>query len=153
MIDREINYSWTSGLQAYIARHRLSNGQFCQIVMYKHRGSRAVEFHVAFAVADKKRSLNGYFSGSKNDSISGKMTGRCGAEALYWCKDALAVFENDVAPRYLSNSAEVKIVVYGADPRRQRFYQMVLSRLGFRIENTCWGYGMVKRILKEDITR
>ena len=53
------DFTWDSESEGYYRRHRLSNGQFCQIAFYREEYSRATEYYVAFAVADKKKHLNG----------------------------------------------------------------------------------------------
>ena len=140
-------FTWVSEDQAYYARHCLSNGQYCQIAFRECRLKRYTQYHVVFAVADKKKNLNGYFSESKENNLSLKMTGKCGVEALYWCKDMLVSFENDVAH---DRHEDVKIVVFGEDARRRKFYEKALPRLGFVRENTPWGFAMVKTFKKED---
>lgn len=57
--NTEISFTWDSESEGYYKRHKLSNGQFCQIGFYRWNGSRSTEYHVAFAVADKKKNLNG----------------------------------------------------------------------------------------------
>lgn len=63
-------FTWDRECEGYFARHRLSNGQFCMIGFYKFETSRAIAYYVAFAVADKKKALNGWFDGSSDDSIT-----------------------------------------------------------------------------------
>jgi hypothetical protein len=74
--------TWNSENECYYERHRLSNGQYCMVAFYRFYRSRSVEYHVVFAVADKKKALNGYFDQTKDNNISLKYTGRCGAAAL-----------------------------------------------------------------------
>lgn len=83
--------TWNSENECYYERHRLSNGQYCMVAFYRFYRSRSVEYHVVFAVADKKKALNGYFDQTKDNNISLKYTGRCGAEALIWCRDMCAI--------------------------------------------------------------
>ena len=78
------NFTWNSESEGYYRRHRLSNGQFCQIAFYRYEYSRSTEYYVAFAVADKKKHLNGWFDQTKYDRISGKCTGHWGIEELAW---------------------------------------------------------------------
>lgn len=120
--------TWNSENECYYERHRLSNGQYCMVAFYRFYRSRSVEYHVVFAVADKKKALNGYFDQTKDNNISLKYTGRCGAEALIWCRDKLLEFENEV---FLLETCETKIVVYGEDHRRFRFYERALTRYGY----------------------
>lgn len=148
VMNNNNHFTWVSECEGFFARHRLSNGQFCQIAMYQFENKRDIEFDVVFAVADKKKNLNGYFNEDRYNNIRGKMTGRCGAEALFWCRKMLLEFEKEIVPRYLNQATDVKIVVYGEDQRRQQFYARVLPRLGFSKENTGWGWGMVKRFEK-----
>lgn len=115
--------------KGYFARHRLSNGQFCMVGFFQHETGRAIAYYVAFAVADKKKALSGWFNGSSDDSITLKMTGRCGVEALYWCRDKLLEFENHVRR---PKNKDVKIVVGGEDSKRFRMYERALKRYGYR---------------------
>lgn len=61
------DFTWDKESQAFYMRHRLSNGQFCLIAFVRHYSSRAIKYYVVFAVADKKRNLNGYFNENKNN--------------------------------------------------------------------------------------
>lgn len=132
------DFTWDKESQAFFMRHKLSNGQFCMIGFYQYETNRAIEYYVAFAVADKKKALNGWFNGSADDSITLKMTGRCGLEALYWCRDRLLEFENCV---HRPKSKEVKIVVAGEDSKRFRMYSKALARYGYKKAPT--GYGWI----------
>lgn len=95
----------------------------------------------------KKKALNGYFDQTKDNNISLKYTGRCGAEALIWCRDKLLEFENEV---FLSETFETKIVVYGEDHRRFRFYERALTRYGYEKKLTDDGWAMVKRVRRSN---
>lgn len=138
---------WSSENECYYERHRLSNGQYCMVAFYRFYRSRSVEYQVVFAVADKKKALNGYFDQTKDNNISLKYTGRCGAEALIWCRDKLLEFENEV---FLSETFETKIVVYGEDHRRFRFYERALTRYGYEKKLTDDGWAMVKKVLRNN---
>lgn len=121
-------FTWNRDSGGYFARHRLSNGQFCMIGFYQYETSRAVEYHVAFAVADKKKTLNAWFNGTAGDTITLKMTGRCGLEALYWCRDKMLEFEQEV---HRCSHIDTKIVVGAEDSKRFRMYERALSRYGY----------------------
>lgn len=140
-------FTWDRESEGYFARHRLSNGQFCMIGFFEFETSRAIAYYVAFAVADKKKALNGWFNGSSDDNITLKMTGRCGVEALYWCRDKLLEFEDWVRhPKHM----DVKIVVGGEDSKRFRMYERALKRYGY---SKVWDGGewaMVKFLQRED---
>lgn len=110
--------------------------------------SRATEYYVAFAVADKKKHLNGWFNQTKDDRLSCKCTGRCGIEALVWARDMLLDFENWI---YINKNEDTKIVVEGADSRRFRLYQKALSKYGYNKVKTPTTWAMVKFIHREDI--
>lgn len=90
------DFTWGKESQAFFMRHKLSNGQFCMIGFYQYETNRAIEYYVAFAVADKKKALNGWFNGSADDSITLKMTGRCTPLCMY--SKALARYGNKKAP-------------------------------------------------------
>lgn len=142
------NFTWNSESEGYYRRHRLSNGQFCQIAFYRYEYSRSTEYYVAFAVADKKKHLNGWFDQTKYDRISGKCTGRCGIEALAWARDMLLEFEDWV---YIDKNEDTKIVVEGADSRRFRMYEKALSKYGYKKIREPAGWAMVKFIHREDV--
>lgn len=91
--------------------------------------SRTTEYHVAFAVANKKKTLNAWFNGTSGDTITLKMTGRCGLEALYWCRDKLLEFEYEV---YQHRSVDTKIVVTAEDSKRFRMYERALARYSYQ---------------------
>lgn len=139
--------NWDKENECYYERHKLSNGQYCQIAFMRFYRCRAEEYYVVFAVADKKKALNGYFNETRDNSISLKYTGRCGAEALVWCKNKMLEFEREVL---LSDVIETKIVVLGEDQRRFRFYERALSRYGYRKQRIDDGWAMVKTLRKED---
>jgi hypothetical protein len=52
------------------------------VAFYRFYRSRSVEYHVVFAVADKKKALNGYFDQTKDNNISLKYTGRSALRLL-----------------------------------------------------------------------
>ena len=113
----DISFSWDKESEGYYLRHRLSNGQFCQIAFYRWNGSRSTEYHVAFAVADKKKNHTGWFNQTKDDNLTLRATGRCGVEALFWARDMLLEFEKYI---FLRETEDTKIVVQGEDSRRFR---------------------------------
>ena len=140
-------FTYDSQNWVYYARHKLSNGQYCMIafVEYRYGYSRTLEYYVIFAVADKKKNLNGYFNGDKNNNLTLKMTGTCGAEALCWARDMLHEFEKIVAEKAKrGRDDEVKICVMGEDGRRFRCYAKYLQRHGYRITSTQWGLGLIR---------
>lgn len=122
-------FTWNKECESYFSRHRLSNGQFCMIGLYRYEASRTTEYHVAFAVANKKKTLNAWFNGTSGDTITLKMTGRCGLEALYWCRDKLLEFEYEV---YQHRSVDTKIVVTAEDSKRFRMYERALARYSYQ---------------------
>lgn len=70
------------------------------------------------------------------------MTGRCGIEALVWCKNMLLEFEKEVP---MEKNKDTKICVEGADSKRFRMYEKALSRYGYRKIKMGWGrWCMVK---------
>lgn len=137
------DFTWDKESQAFYMRHRLSNGQFCMIEFDMFETNRAIEYYVAFAVADKKKALNRWFNGSVNDNITLKMTGRCGLEALCWCRDRLLEFESCV---HRPKSKEVKIVVAGEDSKRLRMYSRALARYGYKKVPTEYGWTVQKTL-------
>ena len=141
--NSEISFTWDKESGGYYKRHKLSNGQFCQIAFYRWNGSRSTEYHVAFAVADKKKNLNGWFNQTKDDNLTLRATGRCGVEALFWARDMLLEFEKYI---FLREIEDTKIVVQGEDSRRFRLYERALSRYGYRKVKFQDGWEMVKFI-------
>lgn len=135
------NFTWDANTEAYYMRHRLSNGQYCQIAFYQDIYERAIEYSVAFAVADKKKNINGWFNRTKDDTLTMKYTGRCGCEALLWCKNKILEFIQEVGtyPSYTT-----KILVFADDGRRFRLYEKGLSRYGFHKVKTSRGWAMEK---------
>lgn len=123
------DFTWDKESQAFYMRHKLSNGQFCLIAFVRYYASRATKYYVVFAVADKKKNLNGYFNETKDNNITLKMTGRCGLEALYWCRDRLLEFEQSV---HLDKTNDTVIVVAGEDSKRFRMYAKALARYGYK---------------------
>lgn len=130
-------FSWDSENQAFYMRHKLSNGQFCLIAFFKHFSCRAIKYYVAFAVADKKKNLNGYFNGNKDNNLTLKMTGRCGAEALFWGRDRLLEFERSV---HLDKTYDTVVIITGEDSRRFRVYARGLARYGYKKVLTADGW-------------
>lgn len=147
--NSEISFTWDKESEGYYKRHKLSNGQFCQIAFYRWNGSRSTEYHVAFAVADKKKNLNGWFNQTKDDNLTLRATGRCGVEALFWARDMLLKFERYI---FLRETEDTKIVVQGEDSRRFRLYERALSRYGYRKVKFQDGWEMVKFIEREKRT-
>ena len=70
-----------------------------------------------------------------------------GVARIYGLRNAeaneLLEFENEV---FLSETFETKIVVYGEDHRRFRFYERALTRYGYEKKLTDDGWAMVKRV-------
>ena len=94
------SFTWNKESEGFYSRHKLSNGQYCMVGFFRFHTKRATCYYVAFAVADKKKNLNGWFENNKNNNIEYKMTGRCGVEALLWCRDRLLEFEEFVPTRW-----------------------------------------------------
>lgn len=141
-------FTWNRESEGWYARHKLSNGQYCMVGFFRFHTSRATCYYVAFAVADKKKNLNGWFSNDSNNNIECKMTGRCGAEALLWCRDRLLDFERLVGR---DKSEDIKIIVQGADSKRFRMYERALSRYGYKKAFMDGGWSMIKTLgWKED---
>lgn len=144
----DISFSWDKESEGYYLRHRLSNGQFCQIGFYRWYSCRSTEYHVAFAVADKKKNLNGWFNQTKDDNLTLRMTGRCGVEALFWARDMLIEFEKYISSR---ETDDVKIVIEGGgDPRRFRLYERALLKYGYSKVKALDGWQMIKFIRHRD---
>lgn len=122
-------FKWDRESNGWYARHKLSNGQYCMIGLYRFHMNRATCYSVAFAVADKKKNLSGWFESNKNNTIEQKMTGRCGIEALLWCRDRLLDFERFVS---IEKNMDTKIIVQGSDSKRFRLYEKVLSKYGYK---------------------
>jgi len=154
MIDNEQKdlFTYDDENLAYYARHKLSNGQYCMIafVEYYYGYSRTLEYFVIFAVANKKKNLNGYFNGDKNNNLTLKMTGTCGTEALYWARNMIHEFEKTVKEKTENSKYdEVKICVMGEDGRRFRCYAKYLQKHGYRITSTQWGLSLIKSFRKD----
>lgn len=137
------DFTWDRESEAFFMRHRLSNGQFCIIAFYRWMCRRSIGYSVAFAVADKKKNLNGWLNQTKDDNITLKMTGRCGVEALYWCRDRLLEFEKEIM---LDKVADTKIVVGAEDSKRFRLYSKALARYGYKKVMTPDGWTMQKSL-------
>ena len=123
----------------YYNRHKLSNGQECEIRFYRDEDKRYASYSVAFCVADKKRQLNAWFSG-ENNNVSYKCSGKCGLEALLWAKEQLKLFEKCLAhdARELEESGyhEVfEIIITGEDQKRFRVYRWALKKHGYKVVN------------------
>lgn len=140
-------FTWDRESKGYYSRHKLSNGQYCMIGLFQFRMKRSLCYYVAFAVADKKKNLNGWFNGDSNNNIELKMTGRCGIEALLWCRDKLLEFE-DFVP--LIKHEDTKIVVVGSDSRRFRMYEKALARYGYKKVFMEGEWSMVKVLERKD---
>lgn len=145
----EDTFKWSRKYSgAWCARHKLSNGQYCLIAFIRFYTSRDTCYYVEFAVADKKKNLNGRFESVRNNNIEGKMTGRCGIEALLWCRDRMLDFERFV---HKEKNRDTKIVVQGSDSKRFRMYERALSRYGYKKVFMAEAWSMVKNLgRKED---
>lgn len=138
-------FVWREDWRAYYVRHRLSNGQYCMIAFSKFDSGRSIFYYVAFAVADKKKVLNGWFVGDKHNNIELKMTGKCGIEALIWARNTLIAFEDFVD---IDKTLATKIIVQGSDPKRFRMYEKVLSKYGYEKSFQFGSWSMVKTLRK-----
>lgn len=144
------DFKWDAENQGYFARHRLSNGQFCMIGFYQYYTQRAIEYGVAFAVADKKKALNAWFNGTSKDTISLKMTGRCGVEALLWCRDKILEFENEIQR---SKCRDTKITISATDSKRFRMYEKALTKYGYKKAFMHGTWLMVKSLGKQQLIK
>lgn len=128
----EFTYDYENGI--FWNRHKLSNGQFCMICFEESYNDNqdVITYNVVFAIADKKKQLRGFFSESKENTITLKSTGRCGVEALRWAKDNILLFENYMRKKYRRSDKTIAIIVGGEDNRRFRLYEKGLSRYGYR---------------------
>lgn len=114
-------------------RHTLSNGQVCMIGFVRDFSDGGTEeYNVVFAVADKKKQLRAFFEGSKENTITLKSTGKCGVEALYWAKDKILEFEEEIIGYNYGKGDNVAIIVTGEEKRRFRLYEKALSRYGYK---------------------
>ena len=133
----EFTYDRKSG--GYYARHKLSNGQYCMIGLMEYYNNRTTDYWVVFAVANKKKNLNGYFDETKDNNITLKMTGTCGVEALFWAKKML-----------IESGEKSKIIVTGEDARRFHLYERALPRLGYYKSCVDGQMAMIKTFYAED---
>ena len=138
-----IDFTWDAQTQAYHVRHKLSNGQYCQVAFYRNISGRTITYYVSFAVADKKKNLNGWFNETGDNTLTMKFTGRCGCEALLWCRDRILDFSQWVGK---DQSYTTKISVFADDGRRFHLYERGLSRYGFQKVRTFFGWAMEKII-------
>lgn len=141
----------------YWRRHKLSNGQFCMIIF--ERGCSdcgdVEDYNVAFAVANKKKQLKGYFNCSKDNTITLKSTGTCGLEALRWARDTIFEFEDAISKEYQGQHLTINIMLSGEDARRFRVYEKALSKFGYKKVpgrgNKDWPWYMKKTVLNKGI--
>lgn len=129
--------------KVYFCRHKLSNNQFCQMWIFYEEIKNHTNYYVAFAVASKKRDLIRWIEESKNN-ISLKSTGKCGAEALIWGRNAIVDFEKFVKEE--PHKGYAKIYISGEDKKRQQMYERYFVRLGYKREIYYGSYYMVKVI-------
>lgn len=122
-------FTWNEEYKGWFSRHKLSNGQYCMIGLLQSYFGRSVCYYVCFAVANKKKNLNGWFDENRNNNIECRTTGRCGIEALLWCRDKLLNFEQFVR---LEKHKSTKIFVCGSDSRRFRVYEKALLKYGYK---------------------
>ena len=145
-------FEWDSERNLYTIRHRLTSGQFCQMWFMRDDGRNRYAYAVAFAVADKKKHLAGWFDGDSRDRLSYRMTGRSGVEALYWARDTLLLFEKTVIPEDLlrvRGKQELKIFVFAEDGKHWRLYQKALQKYGYKMAQDQNGKAMVKNFSRK----
>lgn len=118
----------------YFAKDQLSNGQSISIFFLEYKTSRNIEFHIALAIANRKRHIKEWITGER-DVLSLKSTGDCGLEGLIWAKKKISEFEAYIADRHAkswySKNTKITIVVGATDARRKRAYTHGLKKLGF----------------------
>lgn len=138
-------------------RHKLSNGQVCEIRFYLDDDTAGYDrFYVAFAVANKKKHLSTWFDGRCPALIDFKITGTAGVEALIWCKDQILSFEQKVLELFAvfyseHPSQEIQIIIGADDTRRFRAYRY-MKRYGYietRTPGIGFGRSLVKKITPE----
>ena len=127
------DFNYDEDNDVYTRRHKLSNGQFCMIGFQCEESpcGDKWDFNVVFAVADKKKQLNGYFKANADNTITLKSTGRCGIEALKWARDTIMEFE-DALLGYEGQPITISVSIAGEDQRRFRMYERAMSRYGYK---------------------
>lgn len=124
-------FEWDSKGNAYRKRHKLSNGQYCEVRFYKNGSDYETIYYVAFAVANKKKNLSGWFAETRDNNITLKSTGRCGLEALVWCYHAITEFEQGLSEQVSASNWKIKLAIIGEDHRRFQMYEKALSKKGY----------------------
>lgn len=118
----------------YFAKDQLSNGQSISIFFLEEKTSRNIEFHIALAIANRKKHIREWILGER-DLLSFKSTGTCGIEGLIWAKKKLVEFESFITDRHAknlySNDTKITIVVGSTDAKRKRVYRHGLKKLGY----------------------
>lgn len=152
------DYGYDRKNDIFFVPHTLSNGQHCMIG-FTHEGDdfkRRSDFYVCFGIANKRKSVKGFFYGTKDNDITLKSTGRSGIEALKWARDRILEFEEVLSYECERDACwlgdAVTIRVAGEDSRRFRMYERALSKYGYRKvkgEKDDYPWYMVKTIRRE----
>lgn len=119
--DSEYNY--------WYEYNKLPNGQSSIIVFTLHRDSYGkIEWHVGYAIADKKKYLRAWLCCGERNIIEYKETGTCGFDGLILAYRKLQELEKSYC-----STGEI-IVVEASDSRRFRVYEHFLKRIGYKKE-------------------
>lgn len=115
----------------------LSNRQCCMFFVIENKRYHETEYTIAFAIANKFKTIKRWLFNMGNGDLDITSTGRCGLEGLYWARECLkeAIRHFDI-----DNRPGTHIDVAGTDGKRYRVYRRYLLPLGFRECRSNWGY-------------
>lgn len=121
----------------YFKTCKLKNNQTATIFFIRKELKRGTEYHVVFAISNKKKYIKQWILGER-DTLTNKETGKCGLDGLIWAKEQIIEFE-DYINIETYKPKDITICVTWTDNRRRNIYVRVLGKLGYKINyrNSC----------------
>lgn len=117
----------------------LSNGQCAIFFVVRDRDDYGfTSFYIAFAIANKFKTIKKWFRQEAYGDLDVTLTGRCGLEGLLWARKCVEDTEKLFFSEY--GNSKARIVVEGTTSSRYRVYKKYLSSLGFKECISPWGY-------------
>lgn len=129
---RKIDYGDKDYTYGYYKKHKLSNGQVCQIYfLWDYEECSKTIYQISFVVANNFEEIKyGWDTyGESNNLFYKKQTGKCGLEALIWAKKQIIKFEN-----FIKTKPNTMLVCKWANDKRKNAYVYGLSKIGFEYD-------------------
>ena len=109
----------------------LSNGQCAIFFVIRDRDDYGfTSFYIAFAIANKFKTIRKWFHQEAYGDLDVTLTGRCGLEGLLWARKCIEDTEKLFFSEY--GNYKARIVIEGTTSSRYRVYKKIPIVFGFQ---------------------